>query len=55
MFFAPAEDKPFHTFKLPDTVREFDLHPDGVQIATAHFGKAVRLSKMAPKPAAPAK
>jgi WD40 repeat protein len=55
MFFSPAEDKPFHTFKLPDTVREFDLHPDGVTIATAHYGKAVRISKMAPKPAAPAK
>jgi WD40 repeat protein len=51
-FWNPAEDKPFHLFKLPDTVREFDLHPDGVRIATAHYGKAVRVSKMAPKPAA---
>ena len=46
------KDKPFHAFKLPDTVREFDLHPDGVQVATAHFGKVVRITRMAPKPAA---
>ena len=46
------KDKPFHTFKLPDTVREFDLHPDGVQVATAHFGKSVRITRMAAKPAA---
>src|SRR6185503_6433559 len=46
------KEKPFHAFKLPDTVREFDLHPDGVQIATAHYGKAVRITRMAAKPAA---
>jgi len=55
IFWNAGEDKPFHLFKLPDTVREFDLHPDGIQIATAHYGKSVRLSKMSPKPPAPAK
>jgi WD40 repeat protein len=52
LVFWNLEDKPFHFFKLPDTVREFDLHPDGIRIATAHYGKAVRISAMAPKPAA---
>lgn len=52
LIFWNLEDKPFHAFKLPDTVREFDLHPDGLQLATAHYGKAVRISRMAPKPAA---
>ncbi|MBI3855179.1 MAG: WD40 repeat domain-containing protein [Planctomycetes bacterium] len=51
LLFWNQEDKPFHTFKLPDTVREFDLHPDGIQLATAHYGKMVRLSRMAAKPA----
>lgn len=49
---AEDKDKPFHFFKLPDTVREFDLHPDGVQVATAHYGKAVRITRMAAKPPA---
>jgi WD40 repeat protein len=52
LIFWNQEDKPFHSFKLPDTVREFDLHSDGVQVATAHYGKMVRISRMAPKPAA---
>lgn len=55
LFWQPQEDKPFHTFKLPDTVREFDLHPDGIQVATAHYGKMVRISRMAAKAPAPAK
>jgi WD40 repeat protein len=55
LIFWNQEDKPFHTFKLPDTVREFDLHPDGLQVATAHYGKMVRISRMAPKPPAAAK
>ncbi len=52
LLFWNLEEKPFHSFKLPDTVREFDLHPDGIQLATAHFGKTVRISRMSPKPAA---
>src|SRR5947207_6908689 len=36
LLFWNQEGKPFHSFKLPDTVREFDLHPDGIQVATAH-------------------
>ncbi len=52
LVFWKMEEKPFHSLKLPDTAREADLHPDGLRIATAHYGKAVRISTMAPKPAA---
>ena len=30
-----------------------DLHPDGLQITTAHYDKKLRLTKLLPKPAAP--
>lgn len=49
MFWGPTDEKPAHQFKLPDTIREMDLHPDGLQIATAHFDKKLRLSKLLPK------
>jgi WD40 repeat protein len=52
LIFWNLEEKPFHSVKLPDSVREFDLHPDGIQLATAHYSKTVRISRMAPKPAA---
>jgi WD40 repeat protein len=52
LVFWAMEDKPAHAFKLPDMVREFDLHPDGIRLATAHSGKAVRISRMEAKPAA---
>ena len=54
LIFWNLEDKPFHTLKLADTVREFDLHPDGLRLATAHYGKTVRISTMAPAPPKPA-
>jgi WD40 repeat protein len=52
LLFWDKEDKPFHAFKLPDTIRECDLHPDGLQVATAHYGKMLRISRMAAKPPA---
>lgn len=39
----------YHTFNLGNTARDLALHPDGVQLATAHFDKQLRLSKMASK------
>ena len=42
-------EKEFHKLKLPDTIREMDLHPDGIQVATAHFDGHVRICKLAPK------
>jgi len=49
LFFAPATDKPFHKLKLPDTARDMSLHPDGLQVATAHFDGHIRVSRMAAK------
>jgi WD40 repeat protein len=49
IFWKPEEEKEFHKFKLPDTAREMDLHPDNIQIATVHYDKHLRISKMIPK------
>lgn len=54
LFWTADAEKPFHKFSLGNTAREMDLHPDGVQIATAHYDKKLRLTKLSPKPAAPA-
>lgn len=54
LFWAADAEKPFHKFSLGNTAREMDLHPDGLQIATAHYDKKLRLTKLLPKPAAPA-
>ena len=50
LFWQAKEDKAFHKFKLPDTAREMDLHPDGVTLATVHGNSKLALSKLAPKP-----
>lgn len=44
-------DKPaaMHAFKLPNIARDMDLHPDGIQIATAHYDKSLRICRMAKK------
>jgi WD40 repeat protein len=41
----------FHSLNLGNTARDLSLHPDGLQVATAHYDKNVRVSLMAPKPA----
>ena len=50
LFWQADKDKAFHKFKLPDTAREMDLHPDGITLATVHWNKKLLLSKLAPKP-----
>jgi WD40 repeat protein len=55
LFWETDKDKAFHKFKMPDTAREMDLHPDGVMLATVHYGRKLRLSKLAPKPKPPPK
>ncbi|MBI3876249.1 MAG: hypothetical protein HY300_09905 [Verrucomicrobia bacterium] len=49
LFWNATDEKPLHQFKLPDTAREMDLHPDGIQVATAHYDRKVRVTKLAPK------
>ncbi len=51
LFFKNAETKEFHRFALPALARDGDLHPDGIQIATAHSDRKLRISCMAAKPA----
>jgi WD40 repeat protein len=48
-FTKPEQPNEFFKLTFPNTVRDIDLHPDGVQIATAHHDGAVRLSAMKAK------
>lgn len=50
IFFKPGEEKPYHKLKLKDTVRDMALHPDGLQVATAHADGHVRICRMEAKP-----
>ena len=49
LFWKPDADKDFHRFQLPSLARDMDLHPDGVQVITAHHDRHVRLIKLAAK------
>ena len=50
LFFWRLDQKDeFHSFNLGNTARDMSLHPDGLQIATAHHDKNVRISLMGPK------
>jgi WD40 repeat protein len=48
-FWNEDKDEEFYQMKMPNTAREMDLHPDGIQIATAHHDKQLRISLMSPK------
>lgn len=50
LFWRPDQEKTFHKLKLPNTIRDMDLHPDGLRIATAHHDNHVRISSMTPQP-----
>ena len=49
IFWKPDADKDFHRFALPNLARDIDLHPDGLQVATAHHDRHVRVTKLAAK------
>jgi WD40 repeat protein len=49
-FWKPEGDKEQHKFTMPTMIRDLDLHPDGLQIATAHYDRLVRISSMTPAP-----
>ncbi len=51
LFWKPDAEKAFHKFQLPANVRDMDLHPDGLQVATAHADKHLRITRLAAKPA----
>lgn len=51
LFWKPDAEKAFHKFQLPALARDMDLHPDGLQVATAHSDKHVRITRLVAKPA----
>lgn len=48
-FTKPDQENEFFEFTLPNTARDLDLHPDGIQLATAHHDGIVRISAMKAK------
>lgn len=51
LFWKPEAEKDTHRFKLPNLARDMDVHPDGLQIATAHYDRHVRITRLAAKQA----
>lgn len=49
IFWKSDSEKDFHRFKLPGLARDMDLHPDGLRVATAHYDKHVRITRLAAK------
>lgn len=49
LFWKPDTEKDFHRFKLPSLARDMDLHPDGLQVATAHHDKHLRITRLTAK------
>jgi WD40 repeat protein len=49
LFWKPDQNKDIHRFKLPNLARDMDLHSDGIQVATTHADKHLRISKLAMK------
>ena len=50
LFFWKLDQKDeFHSLNFGSPARDLALHPDGLQIATAHYDKNLRVSLMAPK------
>jgi WD40 repeat protein len=47
VFWSPEQDKDFFRLQLPNTARDFDLHPDGVTLAVTHHDRQVRIYRMA--------
>jgi WD40 repeat protein len=51
LFWKPDADKAYHRLQLPAHARDMDLHPDGLQVATVHADKHLRITRLAAKPA----
>ncbi|MBM3998643.1 MAG: WD40 repeat domain-containing protein [Planctomycetes bacterium] len=51
LFWNADDDQAFHKFQLPNTARGMSLHPDGIQVATAHHDRHARISRLVAKPA----
>lgn len=51
IFWKPDADKDYFRFQLPNIARDMDLHTDGLQVATAHHDRHVRITRLAAKTA----
>ena len=49
IFWKPDTDKDYHRFALPNLARDMDVHPDGLQVATAHYDRHLRITRLAAK------
>jgi hypothetical protein len=49
LFWKTDGEKDFHRFTLPNLIRDMDLHPDGLRVATAHFDRNVRITRLGAK------
>ena len=49
LFWKPDADKDYHRLALPNILRDMDLHPDGLRVATAHHDRHVRITRLAAK------
>lgn len=47
LFWKPDSETEFHRFKLPDTLHGMDLHPNGMLVATTHYDRHVRITRLA--------
>ncbi|WP_437230629.1 WD40 repeat domain-containing protein [Planctomicrobium sp. SH661] len=53
VFWNPNEEKDIHKIKLPHTARDMDLAPDGLRVATAHYDRHLRITRLAAPPPEP--
>lgn len=51
LFWEAGKKKETHKLKLPNTVLDFDLHQNQLDLVTVHYDRQIRLSKMQKKPA----
>jgi WD40 repeat protein len=49
LFWKADADKDYHRFVLPNILRDMDLHPDGLRVATAHYDGNLRITRLAAK------
>ena len=49
VFWKQEETNFYHKLKLPSNARDMDLHPDGLQVATAHHDGHVRITRLTAK------
>jgi WD40 repeat protein len=54
LFWKPDADKDYFRFALPSVARGMDVHPDGLQVATAHYDRHLRITRLAAPVAKPA-